>query len=441
MCWFGTLGLAMIVSAAPVTTDLDRSSTPREVRAKLTKRFNFTGVQADTPLKEGLDILANTFEVTILIDKEGYRNIRTQDPETLPLNLAKMDQVPFRTVLRAMLEQTSSDYLIDSDGTIRIVPEAVYTERLLKQSLTESFERRPLNQVLRDLADRFSVSIVVDERRAGEKVKAPVSADFKDVSLGTVLTQLADMAELRAVGMGRTIYVTTPENAKSVTAAPLDPAQAAAVAPSRKARERLESRVTVDGFEPNTPLKEAIGFLSERYGIEIHMELDALKQERQIEDPESHPVKLRKLVNVPLHTVLQTLLKQVSAQFVVDPDGIVWVIPASENATDRILKYRLCEAVHRKPLTEVLHDLSDRYGVSIVLDERRAGDRARAVVTADMEDVTLQEAVRILAELAELKAVAVGRSLMVTTAENARTIAAEERSPSAPPATMEKVTD
>lgn len=443
MCWFGTLGLAMIVSAAPAVTDVDRSPTPRDVRAKLNKRFNFTGVQADTPLKDGLDILANTFEVTILIDKEAYRTPRSgQDPETLPLNLAKMDQVPFRTALRAMLEQTSSDFLIDPDGIIRIVPEAMYTERLLKQPLTESFERRPLNQVLRDLADRFSVSIVVDERRGGERVKAPVSADFKDVPLGTALTQLADMAELKAVGMGRTIYVTTPENAKDISAAPLDPRLASAVGLSRKVREKLEDKVTLDGFERNTPVKEALGFISERYGIQIVMELDSLKKEREIEDPECQPIKLPKVVNVPLRMVLQTVLKQASAQFVVDPDGVLWVVPASASVAERILEHPICEPVQRKPLVDALRDLSDRYGVSIVVDERRAGDRARAVITADLQDVTLKEAVRILADLAELKAVAVGRSLIVTTAENARKIAAEEQyKPSVAPATMEKVSD
>lgn len=443
MCWFGTLGLAMIVSAAPVTTDLDRAPTPRDVRAKLAKRFNFTGVQPNTSLKDGLDILANTFEVTIQFDTEAFRtHLSIQEPESMTLSLPKMDQVPFRTALRAMLDQTASDYLIDPDGAIRVVPAAAYTERLLKQRLTGSLERRPLNQVLRDLADRFSVTIIVDERRAGERVKAPVSADFNDVPLGTALTQLADMAELRAVGMGRSIYVTTPENAKNISAAPLDPRVASAVGLSRKVREKLESNVTLDGFEANTPLKEALGFISERYGIQIMMELDPLKKERDIEDPDAQPVRLNKVVNVPLRMVVQTLLKQASAQHVVDPDGVLWVVPASANVAERILKHPVCEAVQRKPLADALHDLSDRYGVSIVVDERRAGDKARAVVTADLQDVTLTEAVRILADLAELKAVAVGRSLIVTTGENARKLAAEEqRKPSVPPATMDRVSE
>src|SRR5262249_20432064 len=141
-------------------------------------------------------------------------NAAVNEPENLPLSLPKMDRVLFKTALRAMLDQTKSDYFIDQEGIIHIVPEVAYFDRVLKQRVAGSFERKPLNEALRHLGDRFDMTIVLDERRAGEKAKTPVSVAFKDAPLGTAITQLAEMTDLKVVRMERSLYVTTRENAK-----------------------------------------------------------------------------------------------------------------------------------------------------------------------------------------------------------------------------------
>ncbi|HWY85798.1 MAG TPA: DUF4974 domain-containing protein, partial [Gemmataceae bacterium] len=70
------------------------------------------------------------------------------------------------------------------------------------------------------------------------------------------------------------------------------------------------------------------------------------------------------------------------------------------------------------PLEEVLTELSDRTGVTIVIDTR-AKDKARTPVSARFQHETnLATAVRLLADMAELKLVVVDRVLYVTLPSN-----------------------
>lgn len=89
-----------------------------------------------------------------------------------------------------------------------------------------------------------------------------------------------------------------------------------------------------------------------------------------------------------------------------------------------------------RPLHDALNDLSDLSGVSIILD-RRVKEKDRTAVTAKFRnDVALQDAVRMLAEMAELKVVHLVTGLFVTTPEHALGMQKELRKlyePYAPP--------
>src|SRR5882762_10135759 len=56
---------------------------------------------------------------------------------------------------------------------------------------------------------------------------------------------------------------------------------------------KLTSPVTLDGFEPNTPFKDALGFLQERYGFKITFDHKALEASG-VKDLGETPVKLPK---------------------------------------------------------------------------------------------------------------------------------------------------
>jgi hypothetical protein len=210
-----------------------------------------------------------------------------------------------------------------------------------------------------------------------------------------------------------------------VSAAPLGGAEDSRAARVRQVHTKLEQLVTVDGFEANTPLKEALGFLSERFDLTILIDTTAFKDELQIMEPENQPVKLPKLVNVPLRTVLRRTLEQGSADYHVDADGIVEVLPANA-VLKKMIARRVRVSYEKKPLHEALRELAADGGVSIILDERRAGDKAKHPVSADLKNLTFEAAVTLLADLAELKVVQMDRALYVTTVENARTVRMEQ---------------
>src|SRR5439155_3331146 len=72
----------------------------------------------------------------------------------------------------------------------------------------------------------------------------------------------------------------------------------------------------------------------------------------------------------------------------------------------------------RQPLEDVLEELSESARANVVLDTR-ASDNAKKPITARLANVPLDNAVRLLADMAGLKAVQVGNVLYVTTKENA----------------------
>jgi hypothetical protein len=74
------------------------------------------------------------------------------------------------------------------------------------------FEKKPLDQALKDFAEQVHCNLVIDPR-AGEKAKTPVTASLLNTPLDTAVTLLADMTGLQPVFQDNVIYVTTRENA------------------------------------------------------------------------------------------------------------------------------------------------------------------------------------------------------------------------------------
>ena len=78
----------------------------------------------------------------------------------------------------------------------------------------------------------------------------------------------------------------------------------------------------------------------------------------------------------------------------------------------------------KKPLTEILTDLRKQTGANIVYDNRcetaGKGGEKKASITIALNDVRLYDALRVIADLAELKMVYAGNIYYVTTPENAK---------------------
>ena len=96
-----------------------------------------------------------------------------------------------------------------------------------------NYEKKPLDEALKDLADRTDVTIVLDVK-AAEKDKPVVTARLANTPLDAAVQLLAEMSDLRAVTIGKTMFVTSVEKAKRMTKQP-----------------RMPMEVPVPGMPPN----------------------------------------------------------------------------------------------------------------------------------------------------------------------------------------------
>jgi hypothetical protein len=195
--------------------------------------------------------------------------------------------------------------------------------------------------------------------------------------------------------------------------------------------DKLNSAITLEnGFDPNTPLKDALDFLSDRYDMTFVLDVKAFKEEG-MEDVEGFKVRLPKMKGVRMGTVLRLTLDQLDASYLVRKDHIE-ITPAATMERDfwtdhRGPKVRLVHAIFdRRPLDDALKELSAATGITVIIDERPEG-KSKNPVTANLVNVTLDDAVRVLADMADLKALRLGSLFYVTSKENAKALQGEQR--------------
>lgn len=250
----------------------------------------------------------------------------------------------------------------------------------------------------------------------------------------------------------RAIAAPVAEVAKTAVAVPKDKDRDAN--PARVVRMRLVERVDFPGFEPNTPLKEALDFLREKYSVPIILD-EAAFEAMGVQKVGEQPVHLPKMKNVRFAAILRLLLKQIKGEqytggFLVRPDGLevtgsyvvmgeIYAVerspterfggqPDNENAIiDRGLYSDPIVSVEfdKKPLADVLRDLTELHGINVVLDPR-AGDKAKTPIALTVNNVLADSLVRMLADMSDLRAVPVNNTYYVTTRANAEAMEAEQ---------------
>jgi len=91
------------------------------IKEKLATPVNLDkGIDANTPLKDALEFLADRYDLTLIIDSKAFEAIGVQKVEEQPVALPKMVGVSMTTVLRLLLAQIKGDvytgtYLIRRD--------------------------------------------------------------------------------------------------------------------------------------------------------------------------------------------------------------------------------------------------------------------------------------------------------------------------------------
>lgn len=198
-------------------------------------------------------------------------------------------------------------------------------------------------------------------------------------------------------------------------------------------RQFLFMPVRFPGWDdPKLTLSEGLDALAKRYNLSFDINEQAFK------DAE---IEVRKFeINAPgpipeMHTRLETVLKKIlgrvspSAMYIIRGDVIEITTQDAvrkEFFPDRLtgpLPPLVSRSFDKVPLKDAFKSLA--HEGNIVLDGRRTKE-GEMEVTADFSNVPLNTAVRILADMAGLKAVLLENVLYVTGRENARTLMEEQ---------------
>ncbi|MCI0457822.1 MAG: hypothetical protein L0Z62_12710 [Gemmataceae bacterium] len=196
----------------------------------------------------------------------------------------------------------------------------------------------------------------------------------------------------------------------------------------------LAEPIDVKVFQAPMNLKEAIDLLSRKAaskGKDLAFVIDRNGfRDENPEAPDIHdaqvkfpPFPSRMSVGDALRGILRKVPTN-NATFVVRP-GFVEITTHDRANSRKGLQEKVMVSFYRRPLVEALEELSDRTGVSIVTD-MRVRDRLQTGVTATFgNNVTLEAALRILTDMADLKLVLFEECGYVTSAANAHALERE----------------
>jgi hypothetical protein len=238
----------------------------------------------------------------------------------------------------------------------------------------------------------------------------------------------------------------------------------------RKTRELIAAlNKTVDldkGIDANTPLKDALEFIGEQSNVPFIVDSKAFEA-IGVQKVEEQPVQLAKMTGVRLANVLRLLLGQVKGDvytgtFLVRSDsleitttyhslveafgGNLPAFAAGEDpkiANDDLVQilqgkarvlYQVYADFEKRPLKEALDELAEFAAINVMVDPR-VGDKAKTPVTATINNMFVDTAVELLADMADLQVVQKDAVFYLTTKENAARLEAQRKPrPIVPPA-------
>jgi hypothetical protein len=205
----------------------------RELRQLMTRIVSYDGL--DDPkakLSEILDEFATQYDITFLVDEKAFANDGVDKVLDLPVIkdgkcLPKMKNVCFHRILQMVLarvpNKSGAIFLIKADTIEITTRRAALPDLCLDSSRRDlplvhcEFDKLPLADALKEVADAADFEIVLDVRMA-EGAKAPITASLDNVPVDTAVQLLADMADLRSLLIDNVLYVTLKENARTLEA-------------------------------------------------------------------------------------------------------------------------------------------------------------------------------------------------------------------------------
>lgn len=217
------------------------------------------------------------------------------------------------------------------------------------------------------------------------------------------------------------------------TAGQSKPEQPKTETAAEKVRKALDQVTSVE-FQATT-LTVAMETLREQ--TKVNFVIDRSTIQMMGISPDDAQINL-KLGSVKLRTVLKHLLSQYNLTYVIDGD--ILLITTEQMAIEKQMRQRVSVDFDKMPLDQALKQLVRDTGASNLVIDHRHVAKIKDTVTLKLEDVPLETAVRLIAEVAGLRSVRLSNVLFVTSPEVAAKLIKEENdanhgtpSPNTPP--------
>jgi hypothetical protein len=184
-----------------------------------------------------------------------------------------------------------------------------------------------------------------------------------------------------------------------------------------KIRKELDQTISLDITEQ--PLNLALNQIREF--TKLNFFLDKFTMAQMGLDPEQTPVSV-KLKDVKVRSALRTILTPYNLSYAILGDTVL--ITSDDVAMFRQMRQRVNIDFDKVEFGAALRQLSRDTATNLIVD-KRVEKEAKEAVTLQMEDVPLETAVRLMAEMIGLKPVRVGNTLFVTTKATANEMRAD----------------
>lgn len=181
--------------------------------------------------------------------------------------------------------------------------------------------------------------------------------------------------------------------------------------PAGKARQALDKKITLKA--ENKTLAEVVELLREEK-VEVAIDAAALQQ---FGIDVNTPAVTCDLKDAKVRDVMKAALARYNLRCGVTADGLT--VSTEDGLIAKQLRARVDVDAADRPLAEVLKGLTDQTGANVVLDSRPGKKLTDAAVTLKADDVPLETAVRLAAEIGGYSVVRMGNVLFVTTTDRA----------------------
>lgn len=217
------------------------------------------------------------------------------------------------------------------------------------------------------------------------------------------------------------VFAAAPAIAHAAAPAPVVPAKNAN--PMDAARKALDE--VGDMNYQGKSLNEVIGDLKDKSKVDVT--IDPMVYQFGL-DPNQPTVTIA-LKGVKLKDGLRQALAPFNLKCGLTKDGLY--ISTEEGLTTKQLRQRVSVDCDGTAFGAAIKQLAADCGANVVIDPRLK-DKANAAITLKLEDVPLETAVRLLAEVADLGAVRMSNVLFITTAERAEKLRPSSDGPTTP---------